>query len=72
MKRFFIVCILTFAFVLPFKVDAANLKNTYSENLKECVDSVYGVLPSYDNNNNMDGYLFLYTENGDAKLLKKI
>ena len=40
MKRFFIVCILTFAFVLPFKVDAANLKNTYSENLKECVDSV--------------------------------
>ena len=71
MKRFFIVCILTFAFVLPFKVDAANLKNTYSENLKECVDSVYGVLPSYDNNNNMDGYLFLYTENGDAKLLKK-
>ena len=55
-------CIFTLMFlvtilILPSSVQALDLKLTYNETWKGCFDYVH-VLPSYDNDGNVDGHLY--------------
>ena len=51
--------------ILPSSVQALDLKLTYNDTWKECFERVV-VLPSYDNDGNIDGYLYS-TNNGITK-----
>ena len=61
----FILMSLVGILLLPGSVQALDLKLTYNETWNGCFDQVI-VLPSYDNNGDIDGYLYL-TNNGITK-----
>lgn len=62
MKKYLLLFV-SFFFLFPLSVCAADLKLTYKEDLKECYDEPFSyVLPSYDNAGNFDGHLFLGTD----------
>ena len=66
MKRYiFILMALIGALVLPSRVQALDLKLTYNEKLQNCFDDL-AVLPSYDNNGEIDGLLYI-DSNGITK-----
>ena len=64
-RNIFILLALVGVLVLPRSVQALDLKITYNETWKECFDYVH-VLPNYDNDGDIDGYLYL-TNNGITK-----
>ncbi len=57
MKKVLFVILFAFSLILPFSVDALDLKQTYKENFKKCYEPTL-IFPSYDNSGNFDGYLF--------------
>ena len=63
LKRYiFIFMVLVGVLVFPSRVRATDLKLTYNEDWNDCFRWVKA-LPSYDNNGNMDGYLFFGNQN---------
>ena len=64
-RGIFILMALVGILVLPSSVQALDLKLTYNDTWKECFERVV-VLPSYDNDGNIDGYLYS-TNNGITK-----
>ena len=63
LKRYiFILMVLVGVLVFPSRVRATDLKLTYNEDWNDCFRWVKA-LPSYDNNGNMDGYLFFGNQN---------
>ena len=64
-KSIFIVLALVGFLFLPSRVQALDLKLTYNEKLQKCFDDL-SVLPSYDNNGEIDGLLYL-DSNGITK-----
>lgn len=62
MKKFFWIFVFVIAFLVPFKVDAADLKLTYDKDFKKCILSNPLILPSYDDKGNVTGHLFLYED----------
>lgn len=65
-KSIFILMALVGVLVLPSGVRAADLKLTYNENWNKCINNTL-VLPSYDNDGNIDGNLVVY----NSKQLKR-
>ena len=61
MKKMFLIVILFLSFVIPFKVDAAELKMTFDGDLKRCADANDFLFPSFNNDGKMDGHLLLYS-----------
>ena len=67
MKRYiFILMALIGILVFPNGVMAADLKLTYNEDWNKCINNTF-VLPSYDNDGNIDGNLVVY----NSKQLKR-
>ena len=64
-RNIFILLVLVCVLVLPRSVQALDLKLTYNETWKDCFDQVI-VFPSYDNDGDIDGYLYS-TNNGITK-----
>lgn len=64
-RGIFILMFLVGILILPSSVQALDLKLTYNDTWKECFERVV-VLPSYDNDGNIDGYLYS-TNNGITK-----
>ena len=64
-KSIFIVLALVGVLVFPSRVQALDLKLTYNEKLQKCFDDL-AVLPSYDNNGEIDGLLYI-DSNGITK-----
>ena len=64
-REIFLLMFLVGILILPSSVQALDLKLTYNETWKECFERVV-VLPSYDNDGNIDGYLYS-TNNGITK-----
>ena len=56
-RNIFILLVLVGVLVLPRSVQALDLKLTYNETWKDCFDQVI-VFPSYDNDGDIDGYLY--------------
>ena len=65
-KSIFILMALVGVLVLPSGVRAADLKFTYNEDWNKCINNTL-VLPSYDNDGNIDGNLVVY----NSKQLKR-
>ena len=64
MKKMFWIFVLVTAFLIPTKVSAVDLKLTYDNDFKKVVYDEFPFLPSYDDNGNIDGYLFFYEGSG--------
>ena len=62
MKKMFWLISLAVAFLVPFKVDAADLKLTYDNDFKKDPFTSYLALPSYDDNGNVDGQFFFFID----------
>lgn len=65
MKRFFWIFVFVVAFLVPFKVDAADLKLTYDNDFKKCILDNPLILPSYDDKGNISGHLLFYKDSAN-------
>ena len=64
-KSIFILMALIGILVFPNGVRAADLKLTYNENWNKCINNTL-VLPSYDNDGNIDGNLVVYNRKRES------
>ena len=62
MKKFFWIFVFVIAFLVPFKVDAADLKLTYDNDFEKCIFDILPILPDCDDKGNITGHLFLYED----------
>ena len=69
MKRFFLILVLALGSLVPIKANAVDLKLTYDNDFKKKIYSQgdIQVLPSYDNEGNINGHLFFYKDNNIVK-----
>lgn len=59
MKKYLLLFV-SFFFLFPLGVGAVDLKLTYDHDFEKLPYTGLSVLPSYDDNGNIDGYLFCY------------